>query len=65
MSGTNEVARFLLTQEPGRVDCHANAVGIQNLAQKTDLQTRFLMRFHGLTEAQAHALAVLIWGAAQ
>ena len=26
------------------------------------LQIRFLMRAHGLTEAQAHALAVLIWG---
>jgi len=27
------------------------------------LQITFLMRAHGLTEAQAHALAVLIWGA--
>jgi len=27
------------------------------------LQISFLMRAHGLTEAQAHAMAVLIWGA--
>lgn len=27
------------------------------------LQIAFLMRAHGLTEAQAQALAVLIWGA--
>lgn len=31
----------------------------------TKLQIAFLMRVHGLTEAQAHALAVLIWGYAQ
>ena len=29
------------------------------------LQVAFLMRAHGLTESQAHALAVLIWGAVQ
>jgi hypothetical protein len=28
------------------------------------LQIRFLMRAHGLTEAQAQAIAALIWGAA-
>lgn len=27
------------------------------------LQIRFLMRVHGMTEAQANALAVVIWGA--
>ena len=27
------------------------------------LRIRFLMRAHGLTEAQANALAALIWGA--
>ena len=32
-------------------------------AGATKLQFAFLMRAHGLTEAQAHALAVLIWGA--
>lgn len=26
------------------------------------LQILFLMRVHGLTEAQANALAVLVWG---
>ena len=31
----------------------------------TRLQVAFLMRAHGLTEAQAHALAALIWGATQ
>lgn len=29
------------------------------------LQISFLMRVHGLTEAQANALAVLVWGGAQ
>lgn len=29
------------------------------------LQIAFLMRAHGLTESQAHALAALIWGAGQ
>ncbi len=28
----------------------------------TRLQIRFLMRCHGLTEAQAQAVAALIWG---
>jgi len=27
------------------------------------LQIKFLMRVHGLTEAQAQAIAALIWGA--
>jgi hypothetical protein len=27
------------------------------------LQILYLRRFHGLTEAQAHAVAVLVWGA--
>lgn len=29
------------------------------------LQIRLLMRVHGLTEAQAQAIAALIWGAVQ
>lgn len=29
----------------------------------TALQIRYLMRTHGLTQAQARAYAVLIWGA--
>ena len=29
------------------------------------LQIKMLMRLHGLTEAQAQAIAALIWGAAQ
>lgn len=28
------------------------------------LQIRFLMRVHGMTESQAQAIAALIWGAA-
>lgn len=31
----------------------------------TRLQVAFLMRVHGLTEAQANALAVLVWEGAQ
>jgi hypothetical protein len=27
------------------------------------MQIRFLMRAHGLTEAQAQAIAALVWGA--
>lgn len=63
MSGRNEVARNLLEQEPGRDNRHATAADHPIVAQKTNLQTRFLVRAHGLTEAQAHALAALIWGA--
>ena len=29
----------------------------------TRLQVVYLRRLHGLTEAQAHALATLVWGA--
>lgn len=29
------------------------------------IQINFLMRVHGLTEAQAQAVAALIWGASQ
>jgi len=29
------------------------------------LQIRFLVRAHGLTEAQAQAIAALVWGAGQ
>lgn len=29
------------------------------------IQIKMLMRLHGLTEAQAQALAALIWGAVQ
>ena len=28
----------------------------------TRLQVLYLRRLHGLTEAQAHALAALVWG---
>jgi hypothetical protein len=34
MSGTNEMARNLLAQEPGRVDCHALAADTQTIAQR-------------------------------
>jgi hypothetical protein len=33
MSGKNEIARNLLAQEPGRVDCHALAADTQTIAQ--------------------------------
>ena len=42
--------------------CRASSVGGVGMNK---LQIRFLMRVHGLTEAQAHAVAALIWGAAQ
>ena len=31
----------------------------------TRLQIKLLMRLHGLTEAQAQAVAALVWGAGQ
>lgn len=31
--------------------------------QMKQLQIKYLMRLHGVTEAQAQALAFLIWGA--
>lgn len=31
----------------------------------TRLRILYLRRLHGLTQAQAHALAVLIWGASE
>jgi hypothetical protein len=34
MSGTNEMTRNLLAQEPGRVDCHALAADTQIIAQR-------------------------------
>jgi hypothetical protein len=34
MVGTNEIARNLLMQEPGRVDCHALAADTQIIAQR-------------------------------
>jgi len=39
--------------------------GAQGGAAMTRLQTLYLRRLHGLSEAQAHALAVLIWGVSQ
>ena len=33
MSGTNEVARILLAQNPSRVDCHALAADTQIISQ--------------------------------
>jgi hypothetical protein len=34
MSGTNEMTRNLLTQEPGRVDCHAFSADTQIITQR-------------------------------
>ncbi|QFT60466.1 hypothetical protein FIU94_16675 [Sulfitobacter sp. THAF37] len=71
MSVGNELARNLFAQEPGRVDCHANAANTQMIPQQKSarhngsnrLQIHYLRRLHGVTEAQAHVLAALIWGA--
>jgi hypothetical protein len=71
MIDTNEMVRNLRQQEPGRVDGHALAADTQYIPHQRSarhnglnrLQIRYLRRLHGVTEAQAHALAVLIWGA--
>ena len=34
MSGEKEMTRNLLAQEPGRVDCHANAANTQNIPHR-------------------------------
>lgn len=63
MSCGNEVTRNLLEQGPGLEKRHAVAADTHTIPEKANLQTRFLVRAHGLTKAQAHALAILIWGA--
>lgn len=68
-----KLAHNLLTQEPGRDERHANAAGTPSLDGNTaprhscgDLARRLrlarLRRAHGLTGAQASALAALVWG---
>ena len=65
MSGGKEKARNLREQEPGRDKHQAIAAGIPKIAQKKKLRQAFGLRMaFGLTEAQANALASLIWGAA-
>ena len=64
MSGTNEVARNLLAQEPGRDKRQAVAAHVPIIADNYNLrQAPRLSMAHGLTEAHALALASLIWGA--
>ena len=65
MGGQNEMARNLLAQGPGRDYRQLSAAYSETLPQKVNLQPRFLMQLHSLTEAQAHALAAFIWGACQ
>jgi hypothetical protein len=65
MSGTNEVARNLLAQEPGRDKRQAVAAHVPIIADNHNLRQALRIRMaFGLTEAQANALASLIWGAA-
>jgi hypothetical protein len=53
---------------PGREDRYAIAAGNPLLSSPkasgmNQLQILYLQRLHGLTEAQAQALAALVWGA--
>lgn len=70
------MARNLRQQEPGRGHRHANAAGTPNIADPGaprhfdgdvagQLRLAFLRRVHGLTEAQARALAPLVWEVAR
>ncbi len=72
--GGQELARNLLAQEPGRGLRHATAAGTPNIADfdsprhfdgdlAKQLRLAFLRRCHGLSEAQALALASQVWGA--
>lgn len=67
----HDLARNLLTQEPGRGNRHANAAGNPNIAQdaatvKADaawaMQTKRLRLAFGLTLQQAAILAALVFG---
>jgi len=42
---------------------HALALGNRGKTSMKKMQIRLLMRLHGVTEAQAIALAALVWGA--
>lgn len=74
--GGQELARNLRQQEPGRGHRHATAADAPNVADKgawrhlsEDLAGRLrlalLCRVHGLTEAQARAVAPLAWEVAR
>lgn len=63
MSRTNKVTRNLHEQEPGRDKCHAIAAHIPNIAENYNQRQALRLRMaHGLTEAQAQAIAALVWG---
>jgi len=65
MGGGKEEARNLREQEPGRDKRHAIAAHVPNIAENIDMRQALRLRMaFGLTEAQANALASLIWGAA-
>jgi len=76
MSGAREMTRNLLAQEPGRVDCYANAANAQTIAQHelarhyggdaraiAKQQINHLMQAHGLTVTRARTVAALAWRA--
>jgi hypothetical protein len=74
MSGTNEMARNLLAQEPGRVESHALAASFKIISQRKPArynsdasvaQIHKLRRLHGLTDTQARLVAGLAWRAVQ
>ena len=79
MSGTNEVARNLLAQEPGRVDCYTDAAntriiprhkpacydgGTAYIVKTTDRDTLPIVVSACLHRlTETQAIAALIWGA--
>lgn len=64
MSGEHKKARNLRQQEPGRDKRHAVAAHVPNIAENIDMRQALRLRMaYGLTEAQALALASLIWEA--
>ena len=59
-----ELARNLHQQEPGRGYRNVQTAGTSNLAQsKLNRQILRLRLVYGLTQAQTHTLAVLVWRA--
>jgi hypothetical protein len=61
MVGTNEIARNLLAQEPGRVDCHALAANTQIITQRKPARHNGGTSY-SVTTTDGVAFAILISG---
>jgi hypothetical protein len=61
MVGTNEIARNLLAQEPGRVDCHALAADTQIIAQRKPARHNCGTLYY-VTTTDGVAFAILVSG---